>query len=391
MFYFIFELQISVNINNYLKIKKMSYPPAQIFSALRKVIHPEQQKDIISLGMVQSLEIEQDKVSFSLVFGKETSTNIAQLKNKCVEAIETELGGKVNIRGNIKTVTLQEESRKEDELLSGVKNIIAVASGKGGVGKSTIATQLAVMLAQKGKKVGLVDADISGPSIPKMFGCEGALPEVKKEESGDIIIPITKYGVKILSIGFFVQQDDALVWRGPMAGNALKQMLLQTQWGELDYLLIDLPPGTSDIHLTLVQSVAVTGAVIVSTPQNVALADVIKGIAMFSGEKVNVPILGLVENMAWFTPAELPENKYYIFGKNGCKNLAEKLEVTLLGQIPIVQSVCEGGDKGEPFFTYSNPIISDAFEKLTTNFEESLYLRNKLKGSTQKVKMKKIR
>lgn len=369
----------------------MSYQPAQVFSALRKVIHPELQKDIISLGMIQSLEIQKDKISFSLVFGKETSTNIAQLKNNCVEAIEVALGKKVNIRGNIKTVTLQEESKKEDEYLSGVKNIIAVASGKGGVGKSTVATQLAVMLAQKGKKVGLVDADISGPSIPKMFGCEGAFPDVEKTEQGDIIIPIERYGVKILSIGFFVQQDDALVWRGPMAGNALKQMLLQTQWGELDYLLIDLPPGTSDIHLTLVQSVAVTGAVIVSTPQNVALADVIKGIAMFSGEKVNVPILGLVENMAWFTPAELPENKYYIFGKNGCKNLAEKLKVTLLGQIPIVQSVCEGGDKGEPFFTHSNPIISDAFEKLTTNFEVALQLRNKLKGRTQKVEVKKIK
>lgn len=365
----------------------MTYQSSQVFAALRKVIHPEHQKDIITLGMVQSLEIQENNISFSLVFSKENTTNIANLKKMCVQVIETELGEGVNIRGNIKSVAVQSTDNEENNMLSGVKNIIAIASGKGGVGKSTISTQLAVSLAKQGYKVGMVDADISGPSIPKMFGVEGASPEVKKIGNTEIIIPIEKYGVKILSIGFFVQDDSALVWRGPMAGNALKQMLLQGQWGSLDYLLIDLPPGTSDIHLTLVQSVAVTGAVIVSTPQDVALADVIKGINMFADEKINVPVLGLVENMAWFTPAELPDNKYYIFGKGGCKKLSEKLQIPLLGQIPIVQSICEGSDIGKPFFTHDDTIISNVFEQFTKEFVKSLNKRNVLKEVTKKVEI----
>jgi ATP-binding protein involved in chromosome partitioning len=277
----------------------MSYTTEQIFSALRKVNHPEQQKDIITLGMVQELEIEDKKIVFALVFNKENTTNIAHLKKACVETIENELGSEVEIRGNIKAMTLQEETEKP---LSKVKNIIAIASGKGGVGKSTVASNLAVALAKTGAKVGLVDADIYGPSVPKMFDCENAKPEVTKVNSAEVIIPIEKYGVKLLSIGFFVNPEDALVWRGPMATNALTQLLMQGDWGELDYLLIDLPPGTSDIHLTLVQSVAVTGVIVVSTPQDVALADAIKGINMFTGKKINVPVLGLIENMARFTP-----------------------------------------------------------------------------------------
>ncbi|HAN00742.1 MAG TPA: sodium:proton antiporter [Marinilabiliales bacterium] len=362
----------------------MSYTAKQVFDALRLVIHPEQKKDIVSLGMVHELEIEGKKISFALVFNKENTTNIAQLKKECVDAIEKHLGSGADVRGNIKAMTVKEESTKP---LEKVKNIIAIASGKGGVGKSTVASNLAVALANTGAKVGLVDADIYGPSVPKMFQMEGARPEVKRENGTDIIIPVEKYGVKLLSIGFFVNPEDALVWRGPMATSALNQLLLQGDWGELDYLLIDLPPGTSDIHLTLVQSVAVTGAIIVSTPQDVALADAIKGINMFKGEKINVPVLGLIENMAWFTPAELPENKYYIFGKEGCKALAEKLNLTLLGQIPIVQSICEGGDSGVPVAANSETITGMAFAEIAQRVLSSVHERNNKLIATQKVEI----
>ncbi len=367
----------------------MAFTAEQVFSALRKVTHPELNKDIISLGMVQSLEIDNNEISFSLVFDKNNSTNIVNLKKQCVNIIEEELGDQASIRGNIKAVTKQEESLAPDHFIKDVKNIIAISSGKGGVGKSTVSTHLAVTLAEQGYKVGLVDADISGPSIPKMFGLEGAIPEVKQVANTDIVVPINKFGVKVLSIGFFVDADSALVWRGPMAGNALKQMLMQTEWGELDYLLIDLPPGTSDIHLTLVQTVAVTGAIIVSTPQNIALADVIKGINMFTGESVKVPVLGLIENMAWFTPAELPDNKYYIFGKDGCKKLAEKLNVPLLGQIPIIQSICEVGDSGEPLLMHANPITLNAFKQVAKGFISSLNQRNNEQEQTKKVEINK--
>jgi ATP-binding protein involved in chromosome partitioning len=351
----------------------MSYTAENVFSVLRKVIHPEKQKDIITLGMVQELEIEGNKVSFSLILNSSNTTNIANLKKVCVETIEKELGTDVQIRGNIKAMTLQEENSKP---LSQIKNIIAIASGKGGVGKSTIASNLAVALANTGATVGLVDADIYGPSVPKMFDLEGARPEVIKRDGKDVIIPAEKYGVKMLSIGFFVKPEDALVWRGPMATNALTQLLMQGDWGALDYLLIDLPPGTSDIHLTLVQSVAVTGAIIVSTPQDVALADAIKGINMFKTEKINVPVLGLVENMAWFTPAELPNNKYYIFGNGGCEALAKKMNLDLLAQIPIVQSIREGGDSGVPAAVNTNTITGVAFASFATKVIDVIEQRN---------------
>jgi ATP-binding protein involved in chromosome partitioning len=258
-----------------------------------------------------------------------------------------------------------------------VKNIIAIASGKGGVGKSTVCTNLAVALAQKGYKVGLLDADIFGPSVPKMLGVEDAAPMLEKKEGRDMIIPIGNYGVKMLSIGFFVKKEDAVVWRGAMAGNALKQLIGDADWGELDYFLIDFPPGTSDIHLTLVQTLPITGAVIVSTPQEVALADARKGINMFTGDKVNVPILGLVENMAWFTPAELPDNRYYIFGKEGCKKLASENGYALLGEIPIVQSIREGGDDGQPVALNVNSITGMAFSALADNLVEAVDRRNR--------------
>ncbi len=275
-----------------------------------------------------------------------------------------------------------------NKYLPGVKNIIAIASGKGGVGKSTIASNLAIAIAKLGHKVGIIDADIFGPSIPKMLGVEDERPQVKRLENKDIIVPIQKYEIKILSIGLFISRFDATVWRGPMASKVLQQLIRDTDWGELDYMFFDLPPGTSDIHLTLVQTVPVTGAIIVSTPQDIALADAIKGISMFRGEAINVPILGLVENMSWFTPEELPDKKYYIFGKDGCKKIAEKFDVPVLGQIPIVQSIREGGDSGVPP-VINNEIIGKSFKDLAYNVIKRVEYRNKHMKPTKIVEITK--
>ncbi|MCA1759409.1 MAG: Mrp/NBP35 family ATP-binding protein [Bacteroidales bacterium] len=275
----------------------------------------------------------------------------------------------------------------ERPVLPGVKNIVAVASGKGGVGKSTVAVNLAVALANAGAKVGLIDADIFGPSIPKMFGAEQERPTGEKMDGRDMINPVEKYGVKFLSIGFFVETENAIIWRGPMASNALKQLIMDANWGELDYMLIDLPPGTSDIHLTLVQTLPVTGAVIVTTPQDVALADVIRGTSMFQSKSIDVPVLGLVENMAWFTPAELPNNRYYIFGQDGGKRLADKLGLKLLGQIPIVQSIREGGDSGVPIATNTDSITGMAFAEVAKSMAHQVHIRNIERAPTKKVKI----
>ena len=285
--------------------------------------------------------------------------------------------------------TVQAARPEVGKLLPQVKNIIGISSGKGGVGKSTVAANLAVALAKLGYKVGLLDADIFGPSMPKMFQVEDARPYAEKIDGRDMIIPVEKYGVKLLSIGFFVDPDQATLWRGGMASNALKQLIGDAAWGELDYFLIDLPPGTSDIHLTVVQTLAMTGAVVVSTPQAVALADARKGINMFTNDKVNVPILGLVENMAWFTPAELPDNKYYIFGREGAKKLAEEMNVPLLGQIPIVQSICENGDKGTPVALDENTMTGRAFLSLAAAVVRQVDRRNVEKAPTQIVEMHK--
>jgi ATP-binding protein involved in chromosome partitioning len=279
------------------------------------------------------------------------------------------------------------EKVKSDPL-PGVKNIIAIASGKGGVGKSTIATNLAIATAQKGYDVGIIDADIFGPSLPKMFNIENEETTVMHINSENLIIPVSHFGVKILSIGLFIEPDDAMVWRGPMASNALKQLIKDGDWGALDYLFIDLPPGTSDIHLTLVQTVPVTGAIIVSTPQDVALADAIKGINMFQGDKINVPILGLVENMSWFTPEELPDRKYYIFGKDGCKALAERKHIPLLGQIPLIQSIREGCDFGNPA-VIGDQITSNAFKELAENLIKQIAFRHKNIPHTRVVEVRK--
>ncbi len=355
----------------------MSFYPKQITDALRHVIHPEKEKDIVSLDMVEDdIRIDGKRISFSLKFDRPNDPFISAIKKASVQAIKKYLGEDAEIEGNIFVKVNPRKPQAPAKLLPDVKNIVAVASGKGGVGKSTVATNLAVSLAGKGYKVGLLDADVFGPSIPKMFQTEDARPVVRKVDEKDKIVPVEKYGVKMLSIGYFVNPDDAVVWRGAMATNALKQLISDGDWGELDYLFIDLPPGTSDIHLTAVQTVALTGAVIVSTPQDVALADARKGISMFVGEKINVPVLGLVENMAWFTPAELPENKYYIFGKEGCKKLAREMNVELLGQIPIVQSIREGGDKGEPSALDADSITGRAFYELADKVVKAVDERN---------------
>ena len=281
-----------------------------------------------------------------------------------------------------------ESKRTKETLLPNVKNILAVASGKGGVGKSTIAANLAVALSKEGYKVGLLDADIFGPSIPKMFGVEEEQPRVRKESTKDIIIPIEKFNVKLLSIGFFVQKYDATIWRGPLASKVLQQLIRDADWGELDYLIFDLPPGTSDIQLTLVQTLPVTGAIIVSTPQDVAIADAIKGIMMFKNDPVNVPILGIVENMSWFIPPGTPSHKYFIFGRDGCKRLAEEFNIPLLGQIPLMQDIQEGGDKGEPS-TLKNTFISEVFNEIARQVVLKTLERNKNLESTKVVEITK--
>jgi ATP-binding protein involved in chromosome partitioning len=344
--------------------------PKLILDALRTVIHPEKKQNIVDLNMVEDdIRINGRRVSFSLIFDRPNDPLVSIIKRMCVEAVRREAGEDVDIDGNIYVKIRKREAAPERPILPEVKHIVAVASGKGGVGKSTVTANLAVALAQLGYKVGLLDADIFGPSVPIMFGTEDARPTLSENstEGHELINTVEKYGVKMLSIGYFVDPGSAVVWRGAMATNALRQLLTEGDWGELDYLLIDMPPGTSDIHITLVGLLKLTGAIIVSTPQKVALADAVKGIDMFTNEKVNVPILGIVENMAWFTPEELPENKYYIFGKDGAKELAAKMNTTLLGQIPIVQSIRECGDNGAPAALDAKSIVGKAFAELAQN------------------------
>jgi ATPases involved in chromosome partitioning len=363
--------------------------PQLIIDALKNVRYPATGKNIIEMEMLEDdMRIDGNKVSFSLIFNKANDPFVKSIVKAAETAILTYVSPEVEIKGNIQAKTKQVIQPEAPKLLPEVKNIVGVFSGKGGVGKSTIAANLAIALAQQGYKVGLLDADIYGPSIPKMFGEEDARPYMEEIDGRELIVPVEKYGVKILSIGFFVDKDNALVWRGTMASNALRQLLTDVNWGELDYFLLDLPPGTGDIHLTLVQTLAVTGMVIVTTPQEVALADARKGINMFTGDKVNVPILGLVENMAWFTPAELPDNKYYLFGRDGGKRLAEEMQVPLLGEIPIVQSISDGGDSGVPAAVNQETLTGQAFQQLAKNVVEQVDYRNTHLAATEKVNVK---
>ena len=355
----------------------MALYPKLILDALEKVRYPGNGKNLVEAGMVDdNIRIDGNKVSFSLIFDKPTDPFIRSVVKSAEAAIHMYVGKEVEIEGNISVVSRQAMRPEVGKFLPQVKNVIAISSGKGGVGKSTVSANLAIALARLGYKVGLLDADIFGPSIPKMFSVEDARPYSENIDGRDLIIPIEKYGVKMLSIGFFVDPDQAILWRGGMASNALKQLIADAAWGDLDYFLIDLPPGTSDIHLTIVQCLALTGAVVVTTPQEVALAAAIKGVNMFINDKVAVPILGLVENMAWFTPAELPENRYYIFGKEGGKRMAAQYGIPLIGQIPLVQSICESGDAGIPVAMKADTPDGQAFLQVAAALVEQTARRN---------------
>ena len=366
----------------------MTLYPKLILDALATVTYPGTKKNLVESGMVADTpSINGMKVKVVLQFPRDTDPFLKSTLKAAEAAIHYHVSKDVEVE--IETEFKSKPRPEVGKLLPDVKNIIAVSSGKSGVGKSTVAANLAISLARLGYKVGLLDADIFGPSMPKMFRVEDARPYAVEKDGRQLIEPIEKYGVKLLSIGFFVNPETATLWRGGMASNALKQLIADADWEELDYFILDTPPGTSDIHLTLLQTLAITGAVIVSTPQNVALADARKGIDMYRNKKVNVPILGLVENMAWFTPAELPENKYYIFGKEGCKRLAEEMQTPLLAQIPLVQSICESGDEGEPAACHIDTATGQAFINLAQAVVTVVNRRNKEQEPTKIVKVKK--
>ena len=361
--------------------------PALILDALRNVRYPGNGKDIVSLNMVEDdIRISGSSVEFSLVFTKPTDPFIKSLIKASEAAIHTYISPevKVTIHTKVPDITPQ----RKPQVLPGVKHIIGVSSGKGGVGKSTVAANLAVALAREGYKVGLLDADIFGPSVPKMFGIEDEQLYMHEVDGRQLIIPTERYGVKLLSIGFLVDKNSPVLWRGSMASNALRQLIEEADWGDLDYFVIDMPPGTSDIHLTLVQTLPITGVVIVSTPQQVALADARKGIAMFTGEKVNVPILGLVENMAWFTPEKHPDERYYLFGREGAVELARELHVRLLAQIPLVQSICDDSDNGHPI-ALADTVTAHAFLHLAHEVVDAVAEREATLPPTIKVNVTK--
>ena len=364
----------------------MSFTEQDILSALRHVEDPDLKKDLVTLNMIKDIKIEDKKVAFKLELTTPACPMKHRMQRDCVDAVHKYVDPMLEVDVEL-TSRVTSRRNKADEMLKGVKNIIAVASGKGGVGKSTIAVNLAVALAKSGSKVGLVDADIYGPSIPLMFDMVKVKPVAMEVEGKSKVIPLSKYGISLLSIGFFVEPEKALIWRGPMASNALTQLFTEADWGNLDYMIIDMPPGTGDIHLTLVQQLPVTGAVIVTTPQDIALADARKAIAMFQQENIHVPILGLVENMSWFTPAELPENKYYIFGKEGGAKLAKELEIPLLGSIPLVQGVRESGDNGSPVVLDDNSPAADAMMQMAEATAQQIAIRNATLPPTKAVQM----
>lgn len=348
----------------------------QIYNALRNVEDPDLKKDLVTLHMIEDLKIDGNKVSFSVVLTTPACPMKAMLENACRNAILHFVSKEAELAINM---TSRVTSRPE-RALAGIKNIIVVASGKGGVGKSTVAVNLALGLAKKGASVGLIDADIYGPSIPMMFGVEGARPKSSQNAEGKIRIePIEKYGIKLLSIGFFTDPNQPVPWRGPMVSTAVKQLFNDADWGELDYLVVDLPPGTGDIHITVAQGFPITGAVIVTTPQNVALADARKGVGMFLMDSINIPLLGVVENMSYFSPAELPDNKYYIFGKNGGQDLAKQFDTPFLGEIPLVKSISDAGDLGKPIILEDDHVMGSAFLKIAERVAQQVAILNAVK------------
>lgn len=346
-----------------------------ILKALSTVQEPDLGKDLVTLNMVRDIEIDGNNVSFSVVLTTPACPLKELIKNNCINAVKEHVNKDAVVTVNFSSSTTTIRADKSS-VLPGVKNIIAVVSGKGGVGKSTVSANLALALAQDGASVGLMDADIYGPSVPIMFGVRGERPMMTDVDGKAMIVPLDRYGIKLLSIGLLVDEKNAVVWRGPMASSAIRQFITDVVWGELDYLIIDMPPGTGDIHLTLMQTAPVTGVVVVTTPQDVALADAKKGIAMFGQAQMNVPIIGLVENMSYFTPTELPGNRYYIFGKEGGKRLADEYELPFLGQIPLVQSIREGGDIGVPVMMSDDEISKAAFNEFAGVVARSVSMRN---------------
>ena len=346
-----------------------------ILKALSNVQEPDLGKDLVTLNMVKDIAINGNNVSFTVVLTTPACPLKDLIMNACINAVKLLVNKEAAVKVNFTSNT--SSNRKDGKtILSGVKNIIAVVSGKGGVGKSTVACNFALALAEGGAKVGLMDADIYGPSQHIMFGVRGERPLMKEVDGKGLIVPIEKFGIKMMSIGLLIDEKQAVVWRGPMVSSAIRQFVSEVDWGELDYLVIDMPPGTGDIHLTIVQTVPVTGVIVVTTPQTVALADAKKGIAMFGQAQLKVPVIGLVENMSYFTPNELPDNKYYIFGKDGGKNLAEDFDIPFLGQIPIIESIREGGDIGVPSMISDDTITQKAFIDITANAVRSIAMRN---------------
>lgn len=348
----------------------------QVLEALGNVIEPDIKKDIVSENLVEDIQIDGKKITLLVNVSNPALHSRKRMKEALEFTLKRVLGNDIEVESTVKGLSV-EASSAHRKILPEVKNIIAIASGKGGVGKSTCTSNLAAGLTKAGYRVGVVDADIYGPSMPTMFDIVGERPTMIEVEGENKMVPVMSYGIAIMSIGFFTEPDSAVVWRGPMAAKALTQMFADVHWGELDYLLIDLPPGTGDIHLSVVQTVPIDGAVIISTPQEVALADARRGVNMFKMDNMKVPVVGLIENMAWFTPAELPDNKYYIFGRDGVKNLAEGMQETFLGPIPLVQSVRESGDVGRPAAFQENTPISNAFDELVRKFVEAVESKKK--------------
>lgn len=349
----------------------MSVSKEQAFEALKNVIYFPKRENIVALGMIKNFQSKENQIEFDLIFPNLNDPGIKTVVDACSATIKKEFGSKIKVKVN----TVAEAAKKDP--LADVKNIIAIASGKGGVGKSTVAANLAISLAKLGKKVALLDADIYGPSIPIMFGLENERPLAKEVDGKTKVLPLEKFGVKLLSIGFFVDPEQVLVWRGPMASSALNQLFNDAIWEDIDFMILDLPPGTGDIHLTLSQTYNITGAIVVTTPQEVALADVKKAVTMFGHEKTKIPILGIIENMSYFTPAELPDNKYYIFGKGRTEEFAKELKVPFLGKIPMVASIAESGDQGSPIALSEKEPVSKAFENLAEGLiKQTKFLNN---------------